>query len=178
MRARHVIVAFCLFALAVPALAQSRGDRRGGGGLDRVLPQIRHSVPGTFYDAEGPFFSPDGQAVYRIKWMTPEGRMIWFSVDARSGRIVGGAAPAPRRDEARPHFQDGGRDGSRNDWRDNRPGDRNGAWDRDEGHSREQHQDRGRDPSGDNRERYDGGHYDRGHYDRGRSEPRRGPSPR
>ena len=88
MRARLVSLVLCVVALASPALA---ADRRGAPSLDRVLPQIRQSVPGRFYDAEGPFLSPEGQATYRIKWMTPDGRIIWFAVDARSGQILGGA---------------------------------------------------------------------------------------
>jgi|GEM_PF-1212679 len=101
MRARLVSFLFCVLALASAASAE---DRRGGSpSLDRVLPHIRNSVPGKFYDAEGPFFSPDGQATYRIKWMTPDGRLVWFTVDARSGQIVGGApasnsySPPPER---------------------------------------------------------------------------------
>lgn len=58
--------------------------------LDQILGQIRSQQPGSFYDADGPFPGPNGQPVFRIKWMTPEGRVIWFFVDARSGRIVGG----------------------------------------------------------------------------------------
>jgi len=100
MRARLVSLVLCVLALFAPA---SAADRRGGPSLDRVLPQIRQTVPGTFYDAEGPFLSPDGQATYRIKWMTPDGRIVWFLVDARSGQVLGGApytaSPSYRRDE-------------------------------------------------------------------------------
>ena len=57
--------------------------------LDRILPQIRQHHPGKFYDAEGPFRGPDGLPRYRLKWMTPGGRVIWFDADARTGRVLG-----------------------------------------------------------------------------------------
>ncbi len=132
MRARFVSIMICVFALAFPALGE---NRRGGPSLDRVLPHIRQSVPGTFYDAEGPFLSPDGQTTYQIKWMTPDGRIIWFAVDARNGQIVG-AAPlrAPdryRRDEdnrgwPRSNFRDGDADNRYQDRGWNRDGARDG----------------------------------------------------
>jgi hypothetical protein len=57
--------------------------------LDRILPGIRRSHPGTFYDAEGPIEGPNGDYRYRLKWMTPEGRIIWLDTDARTGRVLG-----------------------------------------------------------------------------------------
>ena len=88
MRARVVSCLFLLIALASPALA---ADRQGEGrsSFDRILPEIRRHTPGTFYDAEGPFLGQDGQARYRIKWMTPEGRIVWFDADAHTGRVLG-----------------------------------------------------------------------------------------
>jgi hypothetical protein len=91
MRARYLASLLLVIALAAPGLAQ---DRRSGS-LDRVLPHVRQSVPGTFYDAEGPFFGPDGRPTYRLKWMTPDNRIIWFSVDAQTGRVIGNARPTP-----------------------------------------------------------------------------------
>lgn len=64
--------------------------------LDRILPQIRRNHPGTFYDAQGPFQGADGEMHYRLKWMTPEGRVIWFDANARTGRVLG--ADVGRRD--------------------------------------------------------------------------------
>lgn len=57
--------------------------------LDRVLPEVRRTHPGRFYDAEGPFQGADGQMHYRLKWMTPDGRVVWFDADARTGRVLG-----------------------------------------------------------------------------------------
>src|SRR6187399_1129942 len=75
-------------------LAQPYGgpDRDGGRDrvqpLDRLLPGIRRAHPGEFYDAEGPTYGPSGDAHYHLKWMTPEGRVIWYDADARSGRVL------------------------------------------------------------------------------------------
>jgi hypothetical protein len=65
--------------------------------LDRILPTIRSSRPGRFFDAEGPFPDAMGGWHYRIKWLTPEGRIVWLDADARTGRVLGpfrGYAPA------------------------------------------------------------------------------------
>lgn len=57
--------------------------------LDRILPQIRSGRPGQFFDAEGPFPDAVGGWHYRIKWMTPEGRIVWLDADARTGHVLG-----------------------------------------------------------------------------------------
>ena len=77
---------------ALPAMAQHARDHVRAGRiepLDRILPHVRHSRPGTFYDAEGPFRGPDGRMHYRLKWMTPRGRIIWLDTDAHTGRVLG-----------------------------------------------------------------------------------------
>jgi hypothetical protein len=86
---------FGLCALAAPALAQPYGppdrERSYGEGvqpLDRLLPGIRRAHPGDFYDAEGPTYGPSGDPHYHLKWMTPDGRVIWYDTDARSGRVL------------------------------------------------------------------------------------------
>ena len=94
---------------AVPAAARDRHARDYRiQPLDRILPHIRHSRPGTFYDAEGPFRGPDGRMHYRLKWMTPDGRIIWLDTDAGTGRVLGesgagrpGWAPGPRGERRR-----------------------------------------------------------------------------
>ncbi|MBI3677116.1 MAG: hypothetical protein HY243_10945 [Proteobacteria bacterium] len=89
---------FLLFALVTASGMQVRADDRhprdrARSGeiqpLDQILPQLRGSYPGTFYDADGPF--PDGRGGYRyrIKWLTPDGRVIWLDTDARTGRVMG-----------------------------------------------------------------------------------------
>lgn len=62
--------------------------RDGVQPLDRLLPGIRREHPGDFYDAEGPTYGPSGDPHYHLKWMTPDGRVIWYDTDARSGRVL------------------------------------------------------------------------------------------
>jgi hypothetical protein len=78
MRSRLFLLVFpVLLALAAPAFARET--------LDSILPQIRAAHPGRLSDAE-PFIGNDGRTHYRIKWMTPEGRILYFDADAHSGR--------------------------------------------------------------------------------------------
>jgi hypothetical protein len=65
-----------------------RDGRDGVQPLDRLLPGIRRAHPGDFYDAEGPTYGPSGDPHYHLKWMTPDGRVIWYDTDARSGRVL------------------------------------------------------------------------------------------
>jgi hypothetical protein len=100
MRARILLSFFAgIFALLTmalngPATAQPYGPgpaypyARGIQPLDRLLPGIRREHPGDFYDAEGPTFGPAGDPHYHLKWMTPDGRVIWFDADARNGRVL------------------------------------------------------------------------------------------
>lgn len=76
------------------ALSQPKDGpyRDGVQPLDRLLPSIRRAHPGEFYDAEGPTYGPSGDAHYHLKWMTPEGRVIWFDADARNGRVLRSSA--------------------------------------------------------------------------------------
>jgi hypothetical protein len=91
-----IFLGFFALLTAVPsALAQPYGPPpyRGGSGdgvqpLDRLLPGIRRQHPGDFYDAEGPTYGPSGDPHYHLKWMTPDGRIIWYDADARSGRVL------------------------------------------------------------------------------------------
>ena len=53
-----------------------------------MLPGIRRDHPGDFYDAEGPTYGPTGDPHYHLKWMTPDGRVIWYDADARNGRVL------------------------------------------------------------------------------------------
>jgi hypothetical protein len=96
MRARLGCGLLLFVILLLPA--QSAG-RNGSGGFDRLLPEIRRHAPGSLYDVQGPYPGPDGRARYRIKWMTTQGRIVWFEVDARNGHILGmvtGTMPSNR----------------------------------------------------------------------------------
>ncbi|MEI9995677.1 MAG: hypothetical protein WDM91_13865 [Rhizomicrobium sp.] len=123
MRSRLFLAVFPLFlALAAPALAR--------GTLDSILPGIRAGHPGRLSDAE-PWTDSDGGVHYRIKWLTPEGRVLYFDADARTGRYSnaggdnGGAWRSGRRgrDEDGQSDNDRGRrsrwndDGRDSDWR-------------------------------------------------------------
>ncbi|HEX3653701.1 MAG TPA: hypothetical protein VHU18_12855 [Rhizomicrobium sp.] len=85
-------VAALLLAFS-PAAAQGRIVHPYGPGapvpLERILPQIRSAHPGTFSDVDGPFPDPAGRLHYRIKWLTPEGKVIWLDADARTGHVLG-----------------------------------------------------------------------------------------
>jgi hypothetical protein len=92
MRTGVISLIFAVFAVGcVSASADAKPVRDGDGpSLDRILPQIREHHPGTFFDAEGPFIGSDGRQHYRVKWMTPQGRVIWFNADARTGQVTDG----------------------------------------------------------------------------------------
>ena len=107
-----ILVFAALLLGSAPAVAQGRfvhpyGPREAVP-LDRILPQIRNAHPGTFSDVDGPFADPDGRLHYRIKWLTPQGRVVWFDADARTGRLLGvnhgwgGFGPYPRSYMGRP----------------------------------------------------------------------------
>src|SRR5438270_440824 len=96
MRARILPSIFLgLFALSAAALTGSAmaqpygpppdrdGPRDGVQPLDRLLPGIRRAHPGDFYDAEGPTYGTSGDPHYHLKWVTPDGRVIWYDTDAR-----------------------------------------------------------------------------------------------
>lgn len=94
MRRRGILaIVLTLLALSTPGWAQWRRPHFGPDvqRLDRILPGIRNVRPGRFYDAEGPFPDAVGGMHYRIKWITPEGRVIWLDTDARTGRVIGPA---------------------------------------------------------------------------------------
>ncbi len=94
-----------LLAASFPGLGPGAAQAQPYGGreaprervqpLDRLLPGIRRAHPGDFYDAEGPTYGPSGDPHYHLKWMTPDGRVIWLDADARNGRVL---RTAPGRD--------------------------------------------------------------------------------
>ncbi|HTT98455.1 MAG TPA: hypothetical protein VMF58_10420 [Rhizomicrobium sp.] len=102
-----ILGAFLLFGTG----AAQAADYYGPPSLERILPQIRSRHPGKFYDAEGPYRGPDGQYRYRLKWMTPNGRVVWFDADARTGRVLGPdtemrGGPVLREERPRDYFED------------------------------------------------------------------------
>ena len=89
MRRRLIPLILAAFALLAPAGALAQAMDQAQPSLDKILPEIRAHRPGRFYDAEGPWRGPDGRMRYRLKWMTPDGRIVWFDADARTGRVLG-----------------------------------------------------------------------------------------
>jgi hypothetical protein len=56
--------------------------------LDAVLPVVHQQIPGMMLDAREPSpASPKSASRYQIKWLTADGRVVWLTVDARTGRI-------------------------------------------------------------------------------------------
>jgi len=84
-----------------------RDGRDGVQPLDRLLPGIRRNHPGDFYDAEGPTYGPSGDPHYHLKWMTPDGRVIWYDTDARSGRVLRSSPGRDSFDAHRPEYPSG-----------------------------------------------------------------------
>lgn len=97
MRYRVLMFAAFLSALAACAdtvAAQPYRARQGVQSgqvrsLDQILNGIRRQRPGSLADVQGPNPSPEGEPRYRLKWITPDGRVLWLDTDARTGRVLG-----------------------------------------------------------------------------------------
>ncbi len=116
---RPLVIAVLAAALALPALAdaaraaapsgdagvlvaQDGGRWRGrgpfGGGpqngpvqlapLEVVLGNVAAQFPGHHLAVDGPF-QRDGRWIYRIKWLTPDGRVLIVFADAQTGQVLG-----------------------------------------------------------------------------------------
>jgi hypothetical protein len=77
-----------LLLLPAPFLAAGAAAAQPAGAqpLDRLLPQIRRDHPGQFLDAEGA--ETGGNPHYHLKWLTPDGRVMYLDTDARTGRVL------------------------------------------------------------------------------------------
>lgn len=70
-----------------------RGRRDDRGRPDRLLPleavlgNIARQIPGHHLDVDGPF-ERGGRWIYRIKWLTPDGRVLIIVADAQTGQIL------------------------------------------------------------------------------------------
>ena len=98
-----------LLLLLAPFLAPgtAAAQPEGAQPLDRLLPQIRRDHPGQFLDAEGA--ETGGNPHYHLKWLTPDGRVMWLDTDARTGRVL-------RQSPGRDNF-DAPRYGGKLEWR-------------------------------------------------------------
>jgi hypothetical protein len=107
---RPFLLAFVAAVLALPALAdppggvrlrdgglvqaQDDGGRWRGRGppsllpLEVVLGNVAAQFPGHHLGVEGPF-QRDGRWIYRIKWLTPDGRVLIVFADAQTGQVLG-----------------------------------------------------------------------------------------
>ena len=56
--------------------------------LEAVLANVARVYPGYHIGVEGPY-QQGGRWVYRIKWLTPDGRVIFVFADAETGQILG-----------------------------------------------------------------------------------------
>ena len=90
MRAR-LFLAF--LPLLAPFLGAGAAVAQPAQPLDRLLPRIRRDYPGQFLDAEGAYAG--GNPHYHLKWLTPDGRVMWLDTDARTGRVL---SQSPGRD--------------------------------------------------------------------------------
>ena len=87
---RYLAAALFVVLLAAPGSnAAAQPFPRGGDGgpiqsLDNIIMNIRQSFPGQVSDVQGP-----AGGRYRVKWLTPDGRVLWVIADARTGRILG-----------------------------------------------------------------------------------------
>jgi hypothetical protein len=89
-----VLALVLLGATAALASAQPYRAREGVESgrfrpLDQILSGIRRERPGSLADVEGPNAGPTGEPRYRLKWVTPDGRVEWLDADARTGRVLG-----------------------------------------------------------------------------------------
>ena len=113
---RSLLIAALVTASVLPALAGPRADSdgarfiqvRGDGGwrggdhdraregvnqgrllpLEAILSNIARAYPGNHIGVEGPF-EQGGRLVYRVKWLTPDGRVMIIFADAETGQILG-----------------------------------------------------------------------------------------
>jgi hypothetical protein len=88
-----LIAALLVGAASAPASAQNFRGRPGGPGdvrpLNDILDGIRRERPGSLADVQGPSAGPAGDPRYRLKWLTPDGRVLWLDTDARTGQVLG-----------------------------------------------------------------------------------------
>ena len=96
MRFLALILTLCALAggAAVEPLLASEHDRVRSGvlsgqhkSLGQILPGVQRRFPGRLLDAR--LVGSGNSYTYRLKWLGQGGRVMWISVDARSGRIVG-----------------------------------------------------------------------------------------
>jgi hypothetical protein len=56
--------------------------------LEVVLSNVARQYPGHHLNVDGPF-ARNGRWIYRIKWLTPDGRVMIIFADAETGQVLG-----------------------------------------------------------------------------------------
>jgi hypothetical protein len=91
-----ILIVLLLGAAAAPSPVSAQPFRARQGvqsgqvrSLGEILNGIRRERPGNLADVQGPNIGPGGDARYRLKWLTPDGRVLWLDTDARTGRVLG-----------------------------------------------------------------------------------------
>ena len=68
------------------------GPRNAGPGqlapLEVILGNVAARFPGHHLGVDGPF-QREGRWIYRIKWLTPDGRVLIVFADAHTGQVLG-----------------------------------------------------------------------------------------
>ncbi|MDZ4866777.1 MAG: PepSY domain-containing protein [Alphaproteobacteria bacterium] len=87
----HALGARADDSFVVADRGRGRGDDRGRPEqmlpLEAVLGNIARQIPGHHLDVDGPF-ERGGRWIYRIKWLTPDGRVLIIFADAQTGQIL------------------------------------------------------------------------------------------
>jgi uncharacterized membrane protein YkoI len=63
--------------------------------LGMILRGIRTHHPGRQLDVRA-IRGPNGEPYYRVKWLTPDGRVLRLSIDARTGQVMDVEGRGPR----------------------------------------------------------------------------------
>jgi uncharacterized membrane protein YkoI len=56
--------------------------------LEMILGNVAARFPGRHLGVDGPF-QREGRWIYRIKWLTPDGRVLIVFADAQTGQVLG-----------------------------------------------------------------------------------------
>jgi hypothetical protein len=75
-----------------PPFGRPGMEQGGGVPFGVILNNIRRQFPGQLLDVQ------EAGGRYQVRWLTPDGRVLFIVADARTGQIVGqgGGGPPPR----------------------------------------------------------------------------------
>jgi hypothetical protein len=83
-----VILILLAVALSTPQASAQPFPRQGGApqmqSLNAILANIRNQFPGQLSDVQGP-----RNGILIVKWLTPDGQILFIEADMRTGQIVG-----------------------------------------------------------------------------------------